>query len=139
MSDPRQIVEKLNDVINGHDPTGGAELFAPDARLVGATGRVMDLAGLAQLLSHSVGAFPDLQVSVDRWVVDGDTVVTEEVMTGTHRGTFAGIRATNRPVRLPMVHVTRVVDDRIVERIAYHDTAGVLRQLNAEVTRRRSS
>ena len=28
-----------------------------------------------------------------------------------------------------MVHVTRVVEGRIVERVAYHDTAGIVRQL----------
>jgi len=32
-------------------------------------------------------------------------------------------------VTLPMAHITRVVDDHIVERVAYHDTAGILRQL----------
>jgi predicted ester cyclase len=36
---------------------------------------------------------------------------------------------TGRRVKLPICHVTRVVDGRIVERVAYHDTAGILRQL----------
>ena len=139
MADPRSVVEQLNRVINGHDPNGGADLFAPDARLVAATGRVLDLQGLAGLLTDSVTAFPDLEVSVERWVVQGDTVVTEEVMVGTHKGPFAGLRPTNQRVRLPMVHVTRVVDGRIVERVAYHDTAGVLRQLSGRGVRPRTS
>jgi predicted ester cyclase len=50
-------------------------------------------------------------------------------MEGTHRGVFAGLQPTGRPVKLPICHVTRVVDGKIVERIAYHDTAGILRQL----------
>lgn len=128
-SDPRQLVERLNDTINAHDPAGGRDLFSPDAHLVTATGRVLNLIGMGRLLTDTVSAFPDMRVRVDRWVVDGDTVVTEEVMEGTHRGEFAGLSPTGRRVQLRMCHVTRVVDGRIVERIAYHDTAGILRQL----------
>jgi steroid delta-isomerase-like uncharacterized protein len=126
---PRQVVEKLHETINGHDPLSGRELFDPDARIVAATGRVMTLAGLARLLTDTATAFPDLQVRVERWVEQGDVIVTEEVMEGTHRGVFAGLAPTGRPVKLPICHVTRVVDGRIVERHAYHDTAGILRQL----------
>jgi steroid delta-isomerase-like uncharacterized protein len=126
---PREVVEKLHETINGHDPLSGRDLFDPDARLVAATGRVMTLAGLARLLTDTATAFPDLHVRVERWVEAGDVVVTEELMEGTHRGVFAGLQPTGRPVKLPICHVTRVVDGKIVERIAYHDTAGILRQL----------
>ncbi|MGI8793694.1 MAG: ester cyclase [Acidimicrobiales bacterium] len=125
----RAVVEQLTATINAHDPAAGAVLFASDARLVSAGGRMFSLAGLGQLLADSLVAFPDLQVKVTRWVEDGDLVVTEEVMEGTHRGDFAGLSPTGRRVRLAMAHVTRVKDGRIVERIAYHDTAGILRQL----------
>lgn len=127
--DPRRVVERLNETINAHDPAGGRDLFTADARLVTATGRVLNLAGMGRLLSDTASAFPDMKVRVERWIVDGDTVVTEEVMEGTHEGEFAGLSPTGRPVKLRMCHVTRVVDGRIVERVAYHDTAGILRQL----------
>lgn len=126
---PREVLDKLHDSINRHDPLAGRDLFHPDAHIVAATGRVMTLAGLARLLTDTVTAFPDLQMRVERWVEQGDVIVTEEVMEGTHRGVFAGLEPTGRPVKLPICHVTRVVDGRIVERHAYHDTAGILRQL----------
>jgi predicted ester cyclase len=126
---PREVMDKLHETINAHDPKGGRELFDPAARIVTATGRVVTLAGLGQILNDTVSAFPDLQVRVERWVEAGDVVVTEEVMEGTHKGVFAGLSPTNRRVKLPICHVTRIVDGRIVERIAYHDTAGILRQL----------
>jgi steroid delta-isomerase-like uncharacterized protein len=126
---PREVVEQLHETINQHDPIGGRDLFAPEARLVAATGRVLSLAGLARMLTDTVTAFPDFHVTIERWVEAGDVVVTEEVLEGTHQGPFAGLAATGRPVKLPLCHVTRVVDGRIVERIAYHDTAGILRQL----------
>lgn len=127
--DPRSVVERLNETINAHDPVRGRDLFAPEARFVTAAGRVLNVAGMGQLLLDTASAFPDLRVRAERWVVDGDVVVTEEVMEGTHEGEFAGLSATGRRVQLRMCHVTRVVDGRIVERVAYHDTAGILRQL----------
>lgn len=126
---PREVLEQLHDTINRHDPLGGRDLFHPDARIVAATGRVMTLGGLARLLSDTATSFPDLVMRVERWVEQGDVVVTEEVMEGTHKGDFAGLAPTGRRVRLPICHVTRVVDGKIVERTAYHDTAGILRQL----------
>jgi len=126
---PREVIEALQATINAHDPLAGRALFDPDARLVAATGRTLNLASLGRLLTDTLAAFPDLSVRVERWVVDGEIVVTEEVMEGTHQGDFAGLAATGRPVRLRLAHVARVVDGRIVERSAYHDTAGILRQL----------
>jgi steroid delta-isomerase-like uncharacterized protein len=127
---PREVLERLHETINARDPRGSRELFDPAARIVTATGRTVTLAGLGQILADTVAAFPDLEVRVERWIEQDEVVVTEEVMEGTHRGVFAGLSPTGRRVRLPICHVTRIVDGRIVERVAYHDTAGILRQLN---------
>ena len=108
---------------------GGRRLYAADARLVTAQGRRLDLDGIDAMVSVTLRAFPDMRMTVQRWVEDGDVVVTEEVMEGTHRGEFAGMAPTGRRISLPMVHVTRVAEGRIVERVAYHDTAGIVRQL----------
>lgn len=119
---PRDVVERLNETINAHDVAAGRKLYAEGAYLVPASGQQMDQDGLDNMLTASFAALPDLKMTVLRLIESGDTVVTEEVMEATH--------VTGKPVRLPMVHITRVVDDLIVERIAYHDTAGILRQLS---------
>jgi aspartyl-tRNA synthetase len=134
MPDPRTVVERLMETINAHDVAGGRSLYSPNLLAVTATGRHLDLDGVDAMLRASLASFPDLQVRVVRWITDGDMVVTEELLEGTHRGTFAGLAATGRRVRLPVLHVTRVREGRIVERIAYHDTAGVLRQLKEDAT-----
>ena len=129
MGQARSVVAQLNETLNAHDVSGGRRLYASDARLVTAQGRRLDLDGINAMVRLTLRAFPDLTMTVHRWVEDGDVVVTEEVMEGTQQGEFAGIAPTGRRVSLPMVHVTRVVEGRIVERVAYHDTAGILRQL----------
>ena len=130
MSEPFEVVERLLETLNDHDLAAGRALYAQNARLVTATGQVVDLNGLDAILEHSFAAFPDLRIRLDRWATQDDTIFTEEVMTGTHDGPFAGLAPTGRQVQLPMVHITRVAAGRIVERVAFHDTAGILRQLS---------
>jgi predicted ester cyclase len=120
MPDPRSTIEALNATINAHDVEAGARLYAEGARLIAASGRRLDITGVNQMLSGSFAAIPDLQVEVLRWVIDGDTAVTEELMTGHSQG---------KEISLALCHVTRVVDGLVVERVAYHDTAAILRQL----------
>jgi steroid delta-isomerase-like uncharacterized protein len=133
VSDARRVIEELVSTINAHDLAAGRALYAGDVRAVTATGRHLDLDGLDAVLAATFDAFPDLRIEVQRWIVDGDVVATEEVMEGTHTGPFAGLAPTGRKVRLPMAHVNRVIGGRIVERVAYHDTAGILRQLEKSV------
>ena len=125
------MVDELNRALNDHDVQGGRGLYADDPRLVMASGHELDLDGLDRLTKMTITAFPDMHIDVRRCLVDGDTVITEEVLEGTHQGPFAGIAPTGRRISLPIVHVTVVRDGRIVERTAYHDTAGILRQLNS--------
>ncbi len=136
MAAARDVLERLLMALNAHDIEAARQLYLPNARIVTATGRRLDADAYSQMHRKTLAAFPDLLLEVTRWVENEreGTVATEEVLTGTHRGTFAGLPPTNRPVRLPIAHVTRVVEGAIVERVAYHDTAGILRQLQGKPT-----
>ena len=50
-------------------------------------------------------------------------------MRGTHNGTFQGIPATGRTIRLTGIDILRVADGRVVERWASSDELGLLQQL----------
>jgi steroid delta-isomerase-like uncharacterized protein len=129
VTDARAVVAKLDDAMNAKDLAAARGLYAAGARLVTAGGRHVDLDGLDRILAATFAAFPDLAITTTRVIAEGDIVVTEEVMEGTHVGHFAGLAPTGKRVKLPLAHVTRVQDGRIIERVAYHDTATLLRQL----------
>jgi steroid delta-isomerase-like uncharacterized protein len=131
MGAARDVVEQLIGAMNGRDLELARRLIAEDARVITAQGRRLDADGLRQLVSGTYAAFSDLEITVTRWVEDGDVVVTEEVMAAIHSGPFAGLEPTGRRVELPMVHVHRVAAGQIVERVTYYDTARILRQLTA--------
>ncbi|MDL9978787.1 ester cyclase [Microbacterium sp. ASV49] len=76
-------------------------------------------------------AFPDLTMSVDDMLVDGQHVVTRWSATGTHQGAFRGIEPTGAHVRFTGIAIDRVVAGRRVEGWAQLDMAGLLAQLES--------
>jgi predicted ester cyclase len=79
-------------------------------------------------------AFPDAHFAIEHLASDGDTVVCVGTMSGTHRGTLLGARATGRKVTWRQCHLYRFDDSgRAVEHDAIRDDAGLLRQFGKAV------
>jgi len=74
-------------------------------------------------------AFPDLHLTIESTVADGDRVWTRISATGTHLGPFMGAPATGRPFRIEIIDIVRVVDGRIVEHWGVADRLSVVQQL----------
>ena len=75
------------------------------------------------------GAFPDVRVSVDELIAEGDKVAYRLTASGTHRGDGLGFAATGRPVRFMVMGSARIVDGRIVEGWNVLDQLGMMTQL----------
>ena len=73
------------------------ELMAPD--LVGKMegGDVAGPAQFKQMRQELLQAFPDLNLTVEDVIEEGDKVVVRWSVIGTHRGPLAGTPPTNRP------------------------------------------
>jgi predicted ester cyclase len=74
--------------------------------------------GLDGAREHILGVrqtYPDLELTVDLQVAEGEWVVSLVKMKGTHRGEWLGIRPTQRMIETTAVNVDRVVAGRIVE------------------------
>lgn len=74
--------------------------------------------GQAGAREHILGVrrtYPDLTLTVEQQIAEGDWVVSRVLMRGTHRGEWLGIRPTGLPVEIRAVNIDRVVGGRIVE------------------------
>jgi predicted ester cyclase len=60
-------------------------------------------------------AFPDLTVTVDDLVEEGDKVVVQVTFAGTHLGIYQGFRPTKKYSRFTDMQILRIVDERIIE------------------------
>jgi predicted ester cyclase len=77
-------------------------------------------------------AFPDLHVSIDELIAEGDKVFCRSTMTGTHDGEYKGIPPTGRHVSGESAEVFRIVDGRIAGYWCLANVAGLMRQLTEE-------
>jgi steroid delta-isomerase-like uncharacterized protein len=89
------------------------------------------LKDLKQYFSEFYDAFPDVHFTLDDMVVEGDKVVKRYTMTGTHKGEFMGIPATNKKITLWGIEIDRIAGGKIVESWARYDTLGMMQQLGA--------
>jgi predicted ester cyclase len=60
-------------------------------------------------------AFPDIRITVERAVEQGDMVAVHCRVVGRHTGGALGIAATHKPVEMWGMGIARVKDGRIVE------------------------
>jgi steroid delta-isomerase-like uncharacterized protein len=82
-----------------------------------------------QLLGAFREAFPDLQVTIEDLIAEGDRVVSRSTYRGTHLGMFQGIPPTGRTFTIGGIDISRVVDGKVVEDWMVLDMLGMLQQL----------
>ncbi|MBI3978287.1 MAG: ester cyclase [Chloroflexi bacterium] len=95
----------------------------------GATGP----AGVRQLVTMLLTAFPDLTETVEEQIAEGDVVVSRVTLRGTHEGPLqpANIPPTGKPVAFAGIIIHRHADGRIVEGYSLIDQLSLLRQIGA--------
>jgi steroid delta-isomerase-like uncharacterized protein len=76
------------------------------------------------------GAMPDMVVSTEDILCEGDYVVSRHLSTATHQNDFMGMPATGKFGRMPGIVITRVTDDlKIAEAWTCWDIVSMLTQL----------
>jgi steroid delta-isomerase-like uncharacterized protein len=74
-------------------------------------------------------AFPDLSVTIEDMVAEGDMVAVRGTWRGTHQGEFRGVPAIGRKVEFGAMVFWRVGGGQIRERWGLIDTQALMRQL----------
>ena len=74
-------------------------------------------------------AFPDQHFAVDDMIAEGDKVATRYTITGTHKGAYRGMPATNKKVKLWAIEIDRIVGGKFVEGWIRFDTLSMMQQL----------
>lgn len=91
-------------------------------------------AGIKAYVTALRAAFPDLHMTIDEQVAEGDKVVTRWTARGTHTGTFRGIPPTGRHGRMTGIDIDRIADGKAVECWTNADELGLLQQLGVVPT-----
>ena len=90
--------------------------------------------GIEGAKAHIIGVrqtYPDLHITIEQQIAEGEWVVTCITARGTHKGSWLGIKPTGKRVMFTGVNVDRVVDGRIVEHGGAANMLGPLLEIGA--------
>ena len=134
MNSNKETLRRLHDAIN----TGDAEhisntideVVEPDVLIrtplpVEATGAQ----ALKEVFARLHRAFPDLHITVEDLIAEGDKVVSRNSVTGTHRGEYLGRPPTGKSITYNEIFIFRFVNARVAETWGVVDVLSQLRQL----------
>lgn len=74
-------------------------------------------------------AFPDLHITIEDQVAEGDQVVTRWTARGTHRGELMGIAPTGKQMTITGINISRIAGGKAQEDWTNWDTIGMMQQL----------
>jgi steroid delta-isomerase-like uncharacterized protein len=106
------------------------ELVEPDVLFhapvpSGATGAQ----ALKEVWTVLVRAFPDISLTVEDLIAEGDKVVGRTTVRGTHQGDYMGLAPTGKPVAYNEIFIFRIDNGRVAEIWGVVDVFSQLRQL----------
>jgi steroid delta-isomerase-like uncharacterized protein len=109
------------------------ELVAGDyvSTVVGVPEQIRGPQGFREFVVTYRTAFPDLHISIDEQIAEGDIVVTRWTGTGTHEGELMGIPATGKQVTTAGINIDRFAGGKLVAGWALFDQLGLLQQIGA--------
>jgi predicted ester cyclase len=89
---------------------------------------MQELHGIDELAGalERYAAFPDIRVSIEALVVDGDEVGVRYMSRGTHSGTFMGIAPTGRTVAFGGASINRIINGKIAETWTVDDLSALM-------------
>jgi steroid delta-isomerase-like uncharacterized protein len=76
-------------------------------------------------------SFPDISVSVEDTVAEGDKVAARCTVRATHAGDSLGVAATNKPIEFTGMTIVRLKDGKIVEAWNNFDFLNLFQQIGA--------
>ena len=102
------VSENLLDELHKYISEDCVQRVGEKAYFIGTEGMKQHLLAIKQ-------TYPDYTLKIIHQYTDGDYVISEFIMRGTHKGDFLGITPTNKVLEITGVDIDRVVNGKIVE------------------------
>jgi steroid delta-isomerase-like uncharacterized protein len=131
MSDPKAVALREVEMFSTGDYGIADEIYSEDYVGHDPT-KPEPIRGIEAAKEEAAGyrnAFPDLTLTVDHQIAEGEYVVTRWTARGTHEGDLEGIAPTGTHATTTGISITRVVDGKIVEDYTEWNALGLMTQL----------
>ena len=90
-------------------------------------------AGQKKIAADFRAAFPDLRMTIDLIVAEGDMVAARWTTEGTNMGHWGDVPPTDKHARFSGVNIFRIAQGKVVELWNHRDDLGVMQQLGAPI------
>lgn len=128
----KAIAKRVYEIVSTGDFERAAEIVdqdAPDNELLPHDPPAKLIDTFKETFAEAREGFPDLSVTVEDVMAEGDRVAARVTMRGTHRGEFQGIAPTGKHVEVKAMDMFRISNGKIVEHWGHaDDPTGYLRQ-----------
>jgi steroid delta-isomerase-like uncharacterized protein len=84
---------------------------------------------LKEVFARLLRAYPDLHITIEDLIEEGDKVVMRDTVTGTHQGEYMGIPPTGKSVTYNEIFIARFAGGRIAETWGVVDVLSQMKQL----------
>jgi steroid delta-isomerase-like uncharacterized protein len=120
----KAIVRRVYEIVSTGDFERAAEIVdqdAPDNELLphDPPARLIDT--FKETFAEAREGFPDLGITIEDVMAEGDRVTARVVMRGTHRGEFQGITPTGKRIEVRAIDMFRISNGKIVEHWGHAD------------------
>lgn len=129
----KAVIRRWIEAYNERDLEGEADVLAPDyvAHVPAVPGPLEGLEAWRRFTGPFTEAFPDLRLTIEDIMAEGDMVAARVAFQGTHRGEFQGIPPTGKEVAFSSIEVNRVRNGKVEEHWVELDLLGLMQQLGA--------
>jgi len=131
MSETHAVVQQVLTAWNSHDPARVAAYYTEDCQ-------VMDVAiaqppvgreGVQRMFEAYYHTFPDLEITPDVIITEGNRVAIFWTARATHQGPILNIPPSGRQVSARGVNYLVLQDNKVCVTLTIWDVAGMLRNL----------
>jgi predicted ester cyclase len=120
----KAIARRVYEIISTGDFGRAEEILdqdAPDNELLSYDPPTKLIDTFKETFSEARAGFPDLSITVEDVMAEGDRVATRVTMRGTHRGEFQGIAPTGKRVEVRVIDMFRISGGKIMEHWGHAD------------------
>jgi steroid delta-isomerase-like uncharacterized protein len=129
-TDPKTLARRwFEEVWNQGQEAAISELMSPDGVVHGLGPDQHGPEGFKPFFKAYRDAFPDIQVTIESIVSEGDLAAVRWTAVGTHKGNGLGFPATGKRVELTGMAFLRAENGRLIEGWNNFDQLGMLQQV----------
>ena len=129
LEENKTIIRKMIEAINSQNLVTLDELIATDFIYHMPEQQIQGLDVMKQGVMEEIQSFPDLHVTIEDIMAEGDKVCVRLKETATHTGEYRGLAPTCKKLTYYIVAIWRIVEGKIVEGWGVYDQMNFFKQL----------